>query len=326
MPPNQDYRWTRVIQSTGAALLFALASLLSPTAAFAQFPNGPVRWILPEPTGGNFDALARGIAPVLAKNLKVPVVVQNIPGPEGVNQVYRAKPDGQTIGMLDPIGELAREIVLKPDFNVHEMTWLGRINAGTNLVVASKKSGIMSFDELKDRKTPVRIGIFGLSSPFVQLIMLSSAAKFPIVPVNYRTIGELIFGHVRGDTDLSSLGVNAWLKHIEAGNAVPILMVGAERDARSPNTPSLNDIGLGQYGIFTIHRAVSAPPGVPADIREKLVAAFRATMTDPTTVAFLERAKFESNSLWGSDFDPIAKALGAALPQHADVLKQAVTQ
>ena len=47
---------------------------------------------------------------------------------------------------------------------------------------------------------------------------------------------------------------------------------------------------------------------------------------DPTTVAFLERAKFESNSLWGSDFDPIAKALGAALPAHADILKQAVTQ
>src|SRR4051812_49185269 len=136
MTAYQNCRWIRAIEGSGAALraalLFALFSFLSSTAAFPQFPNGPVRWILPEPTGGNFDALARGIAPVLAKNLRVPVVVQNIPGPEGVNQVYRAKPDGQIIGMLDPMGELAREIVMKPDFNVHEMTWLGRINAGTN--------------------------------------------------------------------------------------------------------------------------------------------------------------------------------------------------
>jgi putative tricarboxylic transport membrane protein len=104
MTTYQVRRWRRAIKGSGAALLFALAPLLSPTAAFAQFPNGPVRWVLPEPTGGNFDALARGIAPVLARNLKVPVVVQNIPGPEGVNQVFRAKPDGQTIGMLDPMG------------------------------------------------------------------------------------------------------------------------------------------------------------------------------------------------------------------------------
>jgi tripartite-type tricarboxylate transporter receptor subunit TctC len=291
-----------------------------------QFPNGPVRWILPEPTGGNFDNLARGIAPALSKQLKVPVIVQNVPGPEGVNQVFRAKPDGQTIGMLDPMGELAREIVVKPDFNVHEMTWLGRINAGTNLVVASKKSGIRSFNELKGRQAPVRIGIFGLTSPFVQFIMLSSAAEFPIVPVNYRTIGELIFGHVRGDTDLSSLGVNAWIKHIEADNAVPILLVGPDHDARSPGTPSLKDVGLDDYSVFTIHRAVSAPPRVPTDVRAKLVEAFRAAMSDPGTIAFLERAKFENNSLWGADFDPIVATLQKALPQHADILKQALTK
>jgi tripartite-type tricarboxylate transporter receptor subunit TctC len=215
---------------------------------------------------------------------------------------------------------------MKPDFNVHEMTWLGRINAGTNLVVASKKSGIHSFNELKGRQAPVRVGIFGLSSPFIQFIMLSSAVKFQIVPVNYRTIGELIFGHVRGDTDLSSLGVNAWIKHIQAGNAVPILLVGPDHDDRSPGTSSLKDVGLSEYSIFTIHRAVSAPPRVSADIRAKLVAAFRGAMADPDTVAFLERAKFETNSLWGTDFDPIVAALQKALPQHAEILKQAVTK
>src|ERR1041385_493261 len=65
------------LSALGAVVAF-VCLFAAPGAQAQQFPNGPVRWILPEPTGGNFDNLARGIAPALSRQLKVPVVVQNI--------------------------------------------------------------------------------------------------------------------------------------------------------------------------------------------------------------------------------------------------------
>ena len=226
-----------------------IALLPSGFARAADFPNGPIKWIIPYPSGGSYDALSRGLAPILSKQFGVPVVVNIIPGPDGYNQLINAKPDGQTIGMSEPLSVYATAMLSKPKYNVEDLTWLGRVNASGNLIVASKKSGITSFEQLKNHKGPVRGGAFGVTTPILQQILLADAVKFQLAAVNFRTIGEMIIGTVRGDVDISTLGVAPWLKHIEAGNVVPILIWNNERDPLLPNVPCLADLGLSELTV-----------------------------------------------------------------------------
>jgi tripartite-type tricarboxylate transporter receptor subunit TctC len=313
-----------LVRSVILALLIA-AILPAGIVRAAEFPSGPIKWIIPYPSGGSYDALSRGLAPVLRKEFKVPVLVNIIPGPDGYNQIIHAKPDGQTIGMSEPLSVYATAMLTNPNYNVDDLTWLGRVNASVSVIVASKKSGITSFEQLKTHKGPVRAGAFGVTTPILQEILLADAAKFEIAPVNFRTIGEMIFGTLRGDVDISLLGTTPWLKHIEAGNVVPILIWDDHRDPALPNVPCLKDVGLEKLVIFLNHRGVVVPPHVPDNISRTIVAKFQAAVSGGEGRAFLEKAKFETNQMWGKEFQDVIVEIRAALKRAEPTIRQLAT-
>lgn len=309
--------------------LLAAAALLAASVipAAAQFPSGPIKWIIPYPSGGAYDTLSRGLAPILSKQFGVPVVVNIIPGPDGYNQIINAKPDGQTIGMSEPLSVYATAMLSKPKYNVEDLKWLGRINASVSVIVASKKSGITNFDQLKNHKGPVRGGAFGVTTPILQLILLSDATKFQLAPVNYRTIGEMIVGTVRGDIDVSLLGITPWLKHIEAGSVVPILVWDNKRDPQLPDVPCLADIGLSDLIVFLNHRGVVVPPNLPKDVSEKIEDGFRKVLSEGGEGrAFLEKAKFETNQMWGEEYRQVIAKLRESLNKSEATIRRLATQ
>lgn len=313
-------RWGRAI---AIALLFGCAAF---PAWSAEYPSQTIRWIIPYGTGGAYDALARGIAPALGKQLGVNVVVETIPGPDGYNRIYSAKPDGYTIGMADPVGEFAQAVVNPVPYKLQDMTWLGRINAASNLAVASKKSGFTSFDQVKASTQPVRVAAFGVSAPLVQMILLSQATGFKMASVNFRTPGDVIFGVVRGDADLGQLGVLLWTKHIEAGSVTPLLIWDETRDPRLPNVPTLREIGQGDLVNMMAQRSVIGPPKLPIEIQEKLIEAFRKTVSEGEGLAFIKRGNFETNQMWGTEFQRNVAEIHRAIDKYGDVLKKFTTQ
>lgn len=306
------------------AALFALLLPLAPGGA-VEFPNGPIKWIIPYPTGGSYDALSRGLAPVLRKEFGVPVLVNIIPGPDGYNQIIHAKPDGQTIGMSEPLSLYTTAMLTNPSYNVDDLTWLGRIDASVSVIVASKKSGITSFEQLKNHKGPVRGGAFGVTTPIIQQLLLAKAVGFELAPVNFRTIGEMIFGTLRGDVDISLLGITPWLKHIHAGNVVPILIWDDHRDPAFPDVPCLKDIGQEKLVIFLNHRGVVTPPNVPPEISNKIVEVFQKTVSGGEGRAFLEKAKFETNQMWGKEFQDVIVEIRKALKTAEPTIRQLAT-
>ena len=306
------------------AVAVLLAGLSLPAAA--QFPSGPIKWIIPYPSGGAYDTLSRGLAPVLSKHFGVPVVVNIIPGPDGYNQIINGKPDGQTIGMSEPLSVYATALLSKPKYNVEDLTWVGRINASVSVIVASKKSGITSFEQLKTRGGPVRGAAFGVTTPILQQILLAEAVNFQLAPVNFRTIGELIVGTVRGDVDIALLGTTPWLKHIEAGNVVPILIWDDQRDPRFPSVPSLKDIGHAGLVTFLNHRGIVVPPNLPKDVSAKIEAGFRKTISGGEGRAFLEKAKFETNQMWGQEFRDVVTKLRGSLKNSEATIRRLATQ
>lgn len=308
---------------TGCA---AMCIALSSNAAAQSYPSQTIRWIVTSGAGGAFDALARGLAPSLGKNLGVNVVVETVPGPDGWNRVYRAKPDGYTIGIGDPVGEFGNAAVNPVPYKPEELTWLGRINSASNLVVASKKSNYSTLDQLKSSKESIRLATFGVTAPLIQMIVLGDALGIKLSPVNFRTPADVIFGTVRGDVDIGNLGFQLWRKHIEAGSVTPIVIWDEVRNPILKEVPALPDIGQPALTALMTQRSVIAPPKVPADIRDKLNAALNKTVSEGDGLAFLKRGNFELNSLWGDEYQKLVDRIYKAIQSNRDTLRQFATR
>jgi tripartite-type tricarboxylate transporter receptor subunit TctC len=310
------------------SLIFAILVIwgTAPSALAQSYPSQPVRWVVTTGAGGAFNAIARGLAPSLSKNLGVNVVVENVPGPDGYNRVYSAKPDGYTIGIGDPVGEFGQAILNPVPYKLKEMTWIGRINAASNLAVASKTSGLKSLADIKSAREQVRFGAFGVNAPLIQMIVLAQTAGLNLTTVNFRAPSDVIFGVVRGDADVGLLGLQLWSKHIKAGNVVPLFIWDAGRDSRMPNVPSLGDLGHAGLASMMTQRSIIAPPKLPADVQKTLTAALQKTVSEGEGRAFLERAKYENNPLWGAEFAKLVLEIEGTIQKHKDALKKFATR
>ncbi|MBI2087621.1 MAG: tripartite tricarboxylate transporter substrate binding protein [Deltaproteobacteria bacterium] len=306
-------------------LVFA-ASAFAPATLIAQkFPTRPITWIVPYAPGGAFDVLPRGIGPALSKEIGVPVVVQNIPGAEGYNQFFRSRPDGYTIGMVDVVGELAQRLVRRPVYDVTKFEYLGRLNTGVNLFVASPKSPYRKLEDLKKAKERVRCGSFGaLSTPTLQCVLLSERLGFPLTIVRFGGPSESIVGTVRGDADIAVLGTILWLDHIAKGNVIPLLLWTDGGDPRLPGVISLKDIGLSELTLVAVQRTVAASPQTPAERRQDLTNALGNAMKSDEVQKFLAERKFETDTELGEPFRKGLASLNGLLGQYEPAIKRFV--
>ena len=281
-----------------------LGTVIAAGTTFAQdFPNKPITIIVPYSAGSNMTKYSRAAVPSLSKTLGVPVVVKNIPGANGWNQVYRAKPDGYTLGVGDPTGQIGISMVQELPYDISKFTWLGQWASGNQLLVAGKKSGFKSLQDLVDAKKPVRCGTFGgLSAGAVQCALLGDQKGFPVKFVNTAGPREVPLAALRGDIDIGSVGVNLWLGHIKKGDVTPIVVWSAERDSRVPDVDSLSDIGLGSLGNLTVYRAVFTTPGIPQDRKEILMKALNASQEEPSWKAFIDKGSLDNNYVFDNNY------------------------
>lgn len=318
-----------LIRSAVLCLVSALLgfAFLAPTSGVAwaasDYPSKTIRWIVPYGAGGSYDRLARLTAPALGARLGGKVVVSNVRGPDGYNRIYRAKPDGHTIGSADALGERAKALIRKQAFDIEKFTWIGRGNAGINLMVASPKSEIRSFGDLKTASKPVRFAAFGFAGPTVQFIALAESMKIPYKIVNFRGPRETVIGVVRGDADIGLVGTGLWLKQIKAGNVRPIMAWSAVPDRRQPGAPTLKNLGALDLLPLMNQRAFIAPPDLPGPILTKLTNAFRDVYSSKDFKQKLTKMNFELNPLWGDDFERVLKGIRKVLRAHTSELKKA---
>ena len=117
--------------------------------AFAQYPDRPIRLIVPQAAGSATDNVARLLAPELGRQLGANVVVENRPGGAltiGIDAVAKAAPDGYTIGQ-GPVGALAitRHMVAKLPYDIErDLQPVALVTTGYMLLAVSPKSDFRS--------------------------------------------------------------------------------------------------------------------------------------------------------------------------------------
>jgi tripartite-type tricarboxylate transporter receptor subunit TctC len=264
--------------------------VLAASAAFAQYPDHPIRMVVPQATGSATDNFARLLSPELGKQLGQPVVVDNRPGGAltvGIDAVAKAAPDGYTIG-LGPVGALAitRHMVGKLPYDIErDLQPVALVGYSYMLLAVSPKLPITSVVELIDyaKKNPGKL--FNASSSngspghvSGELFKVMTGTEITHVPYKggAAAIGDLISGNVQ----IMFESTNSIAPHVKAGRVRGLAVSGAKRSIAFPELPTLAEAGVPGYEVSS-WSGIIAPAGLPRALLNKLNAAANATLQAP---------------------------------------------
>jgi tripartite-type tricarboxylate transporter receptor subunit TctC len=274
--------------------LAAAVSLLLACGAGAQYPDHPIRFIVPQATGSATDTVARILAPEMAKQLGQQVVVDNRPGGAltiGIDLVAKAAPDGYTIGM-GPIGAMAitRHMVAKLPYDIErDLQPIALVTRGHLLLAVSPSLPVTSVQELIDyaKKHPGKLSNASSSngSPgHVGGELFKYLAGVEIVHIPYKGGAMAINDLIGGQVQVMWESLNSIAPHARSGKVRPLAVSGARRSPGFPDLPTIAEAGVPGYeaGTWT---GVIGPAGLPRPIVDKLNAAVNAAIRAPAFVA-----------------------------------------
>jgi len=308
-------------------LIALTLAALSGGAAAAEYPDHPIRFIVPQAAGSATDTVARILGAELTKELGQQIVVDDRPGGAltiGLDLVAKSPPDGYTIGM-GPIGALAitRHMVAKLPYNIErDFQPIALIARGHLMLAVSPKLPVHSVKELIDyaKKNPGKLTNASSSngSPgHVGGELFKYMTDTEIVHVPYRggapAITDLIAGHV--DLMFESLQSIAPFARDDKVQAL-----GVSGAARSPAFPELPTIGETVPGYLApTWTGVIAPAGVPRPIVDKLNAAINKALKSD---AFKEKFAKIGDEPAGGTPEEFAATIKADSAKWADVVKR----
>jgi tripartite-type tricarboxylate transporter receptor subunit TctC len=310
------------------ALIPLLFVCMAGAASAADYPDHPIRFIVPQAAGSATDNVARILASVIGPELGQPVIVDDRPGGAltlGLDLVAKSAPDGYTIGM-GPIGALAitRHMVAKLPYNIErDFRPIALVARGHLLLAVSPQLPVKSVAELiaYAKANPGKLTNASSSngSPgHVGGEMFKFMTGTQIVHVPYRggaaAFTDLIAGHV--DMMFESLQSIAPLAH--AGKVHALGVSGAKRSPAFPDLPTIGEIVPGY--LAPTWTGVIAPAGVPRPIVDRLNAAINKALVSEAFKAKFARIGDEAAGGTPEDFAATIKTDSA---KWGDVIKRA---
>jgi tripartite-type tricarboxylate transporter receptor subunit TctC len=267
-----------------------LVAVFAPGNAEAKsvFPSKTITFIVPVTPGGGFDTVTRMLVPYLRKYLpgNPNIIVKNAPGGEwniGINKMYRSKPDGHTIGILNLPGNAVNQVIGTAKFDLNKITWLGNISQVIYVTALSTKSKYRTLEDLK--KAPeVTSGVVGLASTAgLGTIIAAERMGVKMKPIPHAGSTEAILAAIRGDVDWVQYPFSTLKKSIiDSPDLVPAWVYAKKRLELLPDLPTVEELGYGDLiDIITMYRPVGAPPELPEDVKKIWNDAFWKATNDP---------------------------------------------
>ena len=275
----------------GALAAAMLAFTAAAMAASADYPNRPIRLIVPQAPGSSSDTAARIIATELSRHIGQPVVVDNRAGGAlliGMELVARAAPDGYTIGYA-PIGALviSPNLVPKVPFDVQK-DFQAITQAAWNqmLLAASPASGLRSVRDVVDfaHAHPGKLtnASSGNGTPgHVGMELFKVMTNTQIVHVPYKGGAGGIADLVSGQVQLMMEGLNSMTPHAKSGRVRSLGVSGLKRSEAVPDVPTIAEAGVPGYEATTWNGIV-APAGLPRAVLMRLNSELGNALTSAT--------------------------------------------
>jgi tripartite-type tricarboxylate transporter receptor subunit TctC len=315
----------KCVQGLMAACLLALAA--GPASAQAQdYPNKPVRIIVPFAPGGSADVFGRFIAQRLQEAMGQNFVIDNRPGAGsviGTDAVAKSAPDGYTLLLMSNTHTVNESLIAtKPFVLMRDFVGVAPINYSDLVLVARAAQPQTTLAQLiaaaKARPGAMSYASSGPGTPYHMAGELFKAlAGVYIVHIPYKGSAGARTDVLGGQLEMMFDAIPTMTEHIKAGKVKALATTGRTRSAVLPDVPTMAEAGVTGYEA-TLWLGLMAPKGTPAAVVNKLNAELAKITANPE----VRRAwAAQGTTAMTMGVDEFARYLQADIVKWAHVVK-----
>ena len=292
-----------------ALLVTGLACVFSAQAQ--DYPNRPIKIIVPFSPGGAVDGPTRAVAQELGKRLKQTVIIDNKPGAGatiGSELVAKAAPDGYTLLLASQTNAISASLYSKLSFHpIDDFVTISLLGREPGVLVVHPSMPVKNVAELiayaKERPGQVNYASSGNGSgQHLFMALFASMAGVQLTHVPYRGSGQATTDLLGGTVPMAMPGTAGMVGHIKAGKLRALATSGVTRSPQLPDVPTLAESGLAGYSAY-VWMGLLAPKGTPTAIIERLHRELKASLAAPEVKGFFTEAGVEIVGSTPAEFD-----------------------
>lgn len=327
---NLQHKLSTCTFATLAAISILLAACMpAPASAEENFPNKPIRLIVPFTPGGVTDTSGRLIADQLSRRIGQQIIVENKPGASGnigSAMVATAEPDGYTLVLgFDGTMVINPHIFSNIPFDtIKDFIPIGKIGDTVLILVAYPKYQAQTLKDIialsKQPGQTVNFGSSGIASPqHIAVELLNQQTGSKLVHVPYKGGGQAMIDVQAGVIPLVYTAVAGAYPYIKSGRLTAVAVSSKERAASLPDVPTFIESGVpnfvasGWVGIF-------APIKTPRPVVDYLNNELNAVLALPEVKARLETLGITATPGTPEQF---SQEIASDLSRYGKVIKEA---
>jgi tripartite-type tricarboxylate transporter receptor subunit TctC len=295
-----------------------------------QFPDRPIRLVVPFPPGGNVDSFARVLARQVEAQLAQPVVVDNRGGANGIvgaDLVAKAAPNGYTLlgtsiafcvnaGMYKKLPYDSEKDFLP----ITNFAWgLGYLMTVHPSVPAQSVKELIAL--AKSSPDGLRYSTAGIGNgQHLAGELFATKAGIPLLHVPYKGGGPALNAALGGEVQVSFPAVSVGGSHVKAGKLRALGFTGATRVASFPDVPTIAEAGVTGYRFDSGWHAWFAPAKTPASVVAKIYNAVREALKEPKLREYLIAGGYEPR---GDPPEEFRKIFASDVKMYAEIVRTA---
>ena len=306
----------------------AVAAAIFAQAAGAQnYPNRPLRLVVPFSAGGAADVPGRILTQKMSEALGHQVVVDNRPGAGstiGADQVAKAPPDGYTLLTISNTHFVSAALYKKlPYDSVSDFAPVTQVTSAPNIIVVHPSLPAKTVKELiaLAKAKPGKIDYASSGNGSTQHLtgaLFTKMAGIEMTHIPYRGSGPATADLLSGQVTVGFPGIAGMLPQIKAGKLRALAVTGAKRSPELPQVPTVAEAGVKGYDV-TAWFGIVAPKGTPRDIVQKLHAELLRILKNPDVQRQLLNAGQEV--AWQETPELFGEMLKAEAPKWARMVE-----
>ena len=283
----------------GIALSNAALAQPRPAETAKDYPNRPIRLVIPSSPGGGTDIIARQLSVKLTERWGQQVIIDNRPGAStviGTEAAVRSRPDGYTLVYIGSALASNHTLMKTPYDARKDITPIATVSSYENLLAVHPSLPVTTLKQLiaLAKARPGELNYATSShggSTHLAVVLFNSVAGIKTQQINYKGGGPAVVDLIAGEVQfIMAVPVNI-ITHVKSGRLRAIAISGDKRMTALPDVPSFAEAGLPSVTLQT-WQGVGAPAGTPKVIIDKISAEIEKLVAMPETKEKLDAQGF----------------------------------